>query len=142
MVVIIVRYVYSLFFFFRHNTAYEVRISDLISDVCSSDLRGSWALPAVQRRSQSRAGIEARLRTRVAGGHRDRHARTGIGDLFSGRQTARSADRESASGQRLPLPTSVRSEEPHLFPRDAERRRPARRAAKRRGGKEGVRKGK
>src|SRR3546814_17453043 len=27
-----------LFFFFKQNTAYEVRISDLSSDVCSSDL--------------------------------------------------------------------------------------------------------
>src|SRR3546814_3480033 len=27
-----------LFFFFKHKTAYEVRISDWSSDVCSSDL--------------------------------------------------------------------------------------------------------
>src|SRR3546814_11794155 len=30
-----------LFFFFKHKTAYEMRISDWSSDVCSSDLR-SW----------------------------------------------------------------------------------------------------
>src|SRR3546814_5498611 len=30
----------SIFFFFKHKTAYEVRISDWSSDVCSSDL---WA---------------------------------------------------------------------------------------------------
>src|SRR3546814_2051523 len=29
------------FFFFKHKTAYEMRISDLISDVCSSDLAAS-----------------------------------------------------------------------------------------------------
>src|SRR3546814_14076816 len=29
------------FFFFKQKTAYEVRISDLSSDVCSSDLPGS-----------------------------------------------------------------------------------------------------
>src|SRR3546814_4124532 len=29
---------YSLFFFFKQKTAYEVRISDWSSDVCSSDL--------------------------------------------------------------------------------------------------------
>src|SRR3546814_10268917 len=28
-----------LFFFFKQKTAYEIRISDLSSDVCSSDLR-------------------------------------------------------------------------------------------------------
>src|SRR3546814_8524695 len=31
----------SLFFFFKQNTAYEVRISDWSSDVCSSDLNAS-----------------------------------------------------------------------------------------------------
>src|SRR3546814_10553600 len=30
-----------LFFFFKHKTAYEMRISDWSSDVCSSDLGGS-----------------------------------------------------------------------------------------------------
>src|SRR3546814_3211110 len=31
---------FLFFFFFRQKTAYEMRISDLSSDVCSSDLRG------------------------------------------------------------------------------------------------------
>src|SRR3546814_969455 len=37
------RYLYLLlvFFFFKQKTAYEVRISDWSSDVCSSDLSGS-----------------------------------------------------------------------------------------------------
>src|SRR3546814_17887707 len=30
------------FFFFKQKTAYEMRISDWSSDVCSSDLRRSW----------------------------------------------------------------------------------------------------
>src|SRR3546814_2887610 len=30
------------FFFFKQKTAYELRISDWSSDVCSSDLRRSW----------------------------------------------------------------------------------------------------
>src|SRR3546814_10846072 len=30
---------FILFFFFKHKTAYEMRISDWSSDVCSSDLR-------------------------------------------------------------------------------------------------------
>src|SRR3546814_7949276 len=32
-----------LFFFFKQKTAYEMRISDWSSDVCSSDLRISYA---------------------------------------------------------------------------------------------------
>src|SRR3546814_10145135 len=34
-------------FFFKHKTAYEVRISDWSSDVCSSDL---YAIPAIYMR--------------------------------------------------------------------------------------------
>src|SRR3546814_7386808 len=37
---------YCFFFFFKQKTAYEVRISDWSSDVCSSDLRMGWD-PAV-----------------------------------------------------------------------------------------------
>src|SRR3546814_1749882 len=33
--------VYAYFFFFKQKTAYEMRISDWSSDVCSSDLCGS-----------------------------------------------------------------------------------------------------
>src|SRR3546814_7326526 len=31
-----------VFFFFKQKTAYEMRISDWSSDVCSSDLRVDW----------------------------------------------------------------------------------------------------
>src|SRR3546814_8135730 len=34
-------YIFVFFFFFKQKTAYEMRISDWSSDVCSSDLRGS-----------------------------------------------------------------------------------------------------
>src|SRR3546814_3150700 len=34
----VVCYLYILFFFFKQKTAYEMRISDWSSDVCSSDL--------------------------------------------------------------------------------------------------------
>src|SRR3546814_7544806 len=46
--------VYCLFFFFKQKTAYEMRISDWSSDVCSSDLvkfwgvRGSIATPSAR----------------------------------------------------------------------------------------------
>src|SRR3546814_5999759 len=32
-----------VFFFFKQKTAYEMRISDWSSDVCSSDLHGQWS---------------------------------------------------------------------------------------------------
>src|SRR3546814_1789341 len=42
-----------LFFFFKQKTAYEMRISDWSSDVCSSDLAGAqddeFAVPGRQR---------------------------------------------------------------------------------------------
>src|SRR3546814_3715323 len=41
-------------FFFKQKTAYEMRISDWSSDVCSSDLR-----PAIQGRSTSCAALRA-----------------------------------------------------------------------------------
>src|SRR3546814_4427397 len=37
--------VWYVFFFFKQKTAYERRISDWSSDVCSSDLVGNSALP-------------------------------------------------------------------------------------------------
>src|SRR3546814_272946 len=49
-----------LFFFFKQKTAYEMRISDWSSDVCSSDLRASdrsfqvkWTETAYERGAQS-----------------------------------------------------------------------------------------
>src|SRR3546814_6518684 len=35
------------FFFFKQKTAYELRISDWSSDVCSSDLTSTWARAAI-----------------------------------------------------------------------------------------------
>src|SRR3546814_4674146 len=40
---------FCCFFFFKLNTAYEMRISDLSSDVCSSDLRLSVRRPPRRR---------------------------------------------------------------------------------------------
>src|SRR3546814_4004257 len=47
---VIVIYLYVdqmlIFFFFKQKTAYEMRISDWSSDVCSSDLRSRRSMPA------------------------------------------------------------------------------------------------
>src|SRR3546814_5070432 len=48
----VVVYVVAVFFFFKQKTAYEMRISDWSSDVCSSDLPD-------HRRDQSQGGCPA-----------------------------------------------------------------------------------
>src|SRR3546814_6302337 len=53
------------FFFFKQKTAYEVRISDWSSDVCSSDLQGLFAI--VRDEGQDFAEFGEALQ-RVAGG--------------------------------------------------------------------------
>src|SRR3546814_3443283 len=44
-----IAYLVFLFFFFKQKTAYEMRISDWSSDVCSSDLVRSLAKPVPAR---------------------------------------------------------------------------------------------
>src|SRR3546814_6240880 len=43
-------FVYIIFFFFKQKTAYEMRISDWSSDVCSSDLIDARSVHGVDRR--------------------------------------------------------------------------------------------
>src|SRR3546814_2586673 len=43
-VLVLVLFLYSFFFFFKQKTAYEMRISDWSSDVCSSDLEDDSVL--------------------------------------------------------------------------------------------------
>src|SRR3546814_2727865 len=49
-------------FFFKQKTAYELRISDWSSDVCSSDLGGLPAFGAMARRPFKLCGFAAKLR--------------------------------------------------------------------------------
>src|SRR3546814_7507016 len=49
-----------MFFFFKHNTAYEMLISDWSSDVCSSDLGGA----AIQDRLDVEPVLAVELRNR------------------------------------------------------------------------------
>src|SRR3546814_12132570 len=54
--------VQSCVFFFKQKTAYEMRISDWSSDVCSSDLgqeRTQGTMHLVRRRAQIGAGLDA-----------------------------------------------------------------------------------
>src|SRR3546814_1777116 len=62
-----------MFFFFKQKTAYEMRISDWSSDVCSSDLAavgGEIERAAIARPAQGTAvviGAESQLARRAAG---------------------------------------------------------------------------
>src|SRR3546814_3700125 len=56
--VVDVYYFCVLFFFFKQKTAYEMRISDWSSDVCSSDL--SAIRPAIARATRVAAAVAAR----------------------------------------------------------------------------------
>src|SRR3546814_17977067 len=57
------------FFFFKQKTAYELRISDWSSDVCSSDLHAGQQLPAVPQLH----GNDAHRLRRVAARAVERH---------------------------------------------------------------------
>src|SRR3546814_1114094 len=93
-----------LFFFFKQKTAYEMRISDWSSDVCSSDLPENWVLSAElsracnkrlfrQKRDQFLIGVvEGRTYGAAVGGHgslvdRARMAEDQVIYLFHGQGT-------------------------------------------------------
>src|SRR3546814_7511447 len=73
---------YLIFFFFKQKTAYEMRISDWSSDVCSSDLgarpgdgepsAAEGQFPHRQRRRRSMPGAERDRRPRSANDVRSR----------------------------------------------------------------------
>src|SRR3546814_10373900 len=54
------------FFFFKQKTAYEMRISDWSSDVCSSDLCG--ARHRLKTPAEDRAGPERKTPPEISGG--------------------------------------------------------------------------
>src|SRR3546814_4796431 len=67
-------YVFWFVFFFKQKTAYELRISDWSSDVCSSDLQRQQGrqLPGQRRHLQHGADGELQ-RHRLAQGHQPLH---------------------------------------------------------------------
>src|SRR3546814_7859368 len=82
------------FFFFKQKTAYEMRISDWSSDVCSSDLRGASARRAraahllsadLERAAEGDGDLSLRARARPGGGERT--------FIRAGRPAARSEER-------------------------------------------------
>src|SRR3546814_7077603 len=57
--------VHLFFFFFKQKTAYEMRISDWSSDVCSSDLPSSRQRRSPRRRRREASHWESGRRSRV-----------------------------------------------------------------------------
>src|SRR3546814_8728651 len=56
---------YLIFFFFKQKTAYEMRISDWSSDVCSSDLRSEGSpKPSLKERAVAFARERGVIRTK------------------------------------------------------------------------------
>src|SRR3546814_18600161 len=96
---------FMIFFFFKQKTAYEMRISDWSSDVCSSDLAavgahlGATALPVKPGRAQVRSyGLLRLLLRPLPALHRDL-ARTGNGEFARRRVVA--DHRAGADGRAL-----------------------------------------
>src|SRR3546814_9067109 len=61
-----------MFFFFKQKTAYESRISDWSSDVCSSDLEAAHVARPVGPRHRSQDSRQRRARSRFCGRPRAR----------------------------------------------------------------------
>src|SRR3546814_6495826 len=76
LVVYVVLFLGGFFFFFKQKTAYEMRISDWSSDVCSSDLAAARALHARPR--QHVLDVRA-ARARAGGGPADRSEERRVG---------------------------------------------------------------
>src|SRR3546814_7044229 len=70
------------FFFFKQKTAYEMRISDWSSDVCSSDLSCDRASAVGMKREQGRKMSHAKAQRREEGRRRrkltQRHKDVGL----------------------------------------------------------------
>src|SRR3546814_1602568 len=99
---------FFFFFFFKQKTAYEMRISDWSSDVCSSDLpRSGHGLPAVQ--SLPAYDGPRQLHTGADLGAQDAEG----GGRQAGDEVPR-ACQDSRTGKQVPRPTlrwPARSEE-------------------------------
>src|SRR3546814_12910588 len=99
--------VVCLFFFFKQKTAYEMRISDWSSDVCSSDLSSPWYLPHADATHVVCATDCGRCASLIA----CRHEQASYRSFFIDRQLAQRVlglGREEVGGTSLRHPGSQR----------------------------------
>src|SRR3546814_4534733 len=89
---------YSIFFFFKQKTAYEMRISDWSSDVCSSDLVELQKLSTAFNRTLDRVQQAYR---RMEGFNADvaHELRTPLANLISGSEVVLSRSEERRVGK-------------------------------------------
>src|SRR3546814_7485195 len=73
-------------FFFKQKTAYEMRISDWSSDVCSSDLKSAFVTRKIARRARQRPDRHRKLGALL---RRRYHRRMDIGLARDGRGAAK-----------------------------------------------------
>src|SRR3546814_13288986 len=85
-------YCFIVFFFFKQKTAYEMRISDWSSDVCSSDLPGPVLPAGLGLARRTRSQVE-RLRRRPGMVGEARRNREGWRNRRLGLQPVPAADR-------------------------------------------------
>src|SRR3546814_6174174 len=109
-----------LIFFFKQNPAYDMRISDWSSDVCSSDLDSGNAMSRAPFPAAS--AISAQALSTVASGSRKTGATCAAQTLKAGysitrvllewrRQSARAGGRQPPPAQTAPTASAWRSEE-------------------------------
>src|SRR3546814_6175182 len=85
-------HVVVMFFFFKQKTAYEMRISDWSSDVCSSDLVAVGTAAATARGAAEHRGVSRRL-ARTAGRRQSTACTTGDRkSVVSGKSVSVSVD--------------------------------------------------
>src|SRR3546814_14598502 len=90
------------FFFFNQNTAYEMRISDWSSDVCSSDLAGDAGARRHRIRMPARLAAHARpAGSRRVRAHRPRLAVRGVRAATAGRSRVRRHARHARAALRV-----------------------------------------
>src|SRR3546814_3710310 len=87
----------SLLFFFKQKTAYEMRISDWSSDVCSSDLRGAHA---------HQQGCQHPEDTELADGESRERCTQNAADVCRDRHRGGNCGRETQVGDHLRQPRS------------------------------------
>src|SRR3546814_10478855 len=108
---------YYFVFFFKQKTAYEMRISDWSSDVCSSDLPPGSSPPVTStwRQPSAHSAAAALLRSVACGTRRRASAAFGVSRSIRGNNSARSAATVAFAARSVPPPArntgSQRSEE-------------------------------
>src|SRR3546814_1783570 len=85
-----------LFFVFKQKTAYEMRISDWSSDVCSSDLYSNWMAQKVWLGGAMASALALQIGATPPPGWTSQHKLSGIAHaLWAVRYDAKGEDRKS-----------------------------------------------